>query len=87
VARASQAGNHARRPDAPRLVPNAGIAAFGHQIIRIIEFRRYARQVRLLEVERADGDLVLFSRWDLGTDPLDVLDALTAAGYAGGPQR
>jgi hypothetical protein len=31
----------------------------------------------------ADGGLVIFSRWDLGTDPLDVLDALTAAGYAG----
>jgi len=57
------------------------------KIIRIIEFRRYGRKVRLLEVETADGDLVLFSRWDLGTDPLDVLDALTAAGYAGGQQR
>ncbi|MCA2245126.1 MULTISPECIES: PH domain-containing protein [Mycobacterium] len=56
------------------------------KIIRIIEFRRYGRRVRLLEVEAADGDLVLFSRWDLGTDPLDVLDALTAAGYAGRSQ-
>ncbi|OBH06561.1 PH domain-containing protein [Mycobacterium sp. E1747] len=52
-------------------------------IIRITQFRRYGRQVRLLEVETADGGLVLFSRWDLGTDPLEVLDALTAAGYAG----
>jgi len=25
----------------------------------------------------------VFTRWDLGTDPLAVLDALTAAGYAG----
>jgi len=24
----------------------------------------------------------VLSRWDLGTDPLDVLDALTDAGYA-----
>ncbi|MFA1705672.1 PH domain-containing protein [Mycobacterium intracellulare] len=56
------------------------------KIIRIIEFRRYGRKVRLLEVETADGGLVLFSRWDLGTDPLDVLDALTAAGYAGRSQ-
>jgi len=56
------------------------------KIIRIIEFRRYGRKVRLLEVETADGDLVLFSRWDLGTDPVDVLDALTAAGYAGRQQ-
>lgn len=56
------------------------------KIIRIIEFRRYGRKVRLLEVETADGGLVLFSRWDLRTDPLDVLDALTAAGYAGRSQ-
>lgn len=53
------------------------------QIVRIIEFRRYGRKVRLLEVETAGGGLVLFSRWDLGTDPLEVLDALTEAGYAG----
>jgi Bacterial PH domain len=56
------------------------------KIIRITEFRRYARTVRLLEVETVNGDLVIFSRWDLGTNPLEVLDALTAAGYAG-PQR
>jgi Bacterial PH domain len=53
------------------------------KIIRITEFRRYGRKVRLLEVEMADDGLVLFSRWDLGTNPLEVLDALTAAGYAG----
>ena len=53
------------------------------KIIRIVEFRRYGRKVRLLEVETADDSLVLFSRWDLGTDPLEVLDALTDAGYAG----
>jgi hypothetical protein len=41
--------------------------------IRITEFRRIGRKVRLL----------VFTRWDLGTDPLEVLDALTAAGYAG----
>jgi len=57
------------------------------KIIRIIEFRRYGRKVRLLEIETADGELVLFSRWDLGTDPVEVLDALTNAGYAGRPQR
>ncbi len=53
------------------------------KIIRIVEFRRYGRKVRLLEVETVGDRLVLFSRWDLGTDPLEVLDALTAAGYAG----
>src|SRR6478752_3693211 len=43
------------------------------QIIRITEFRRLARKGRLL----------VSTRWDLGTDPLNVLDALTAAGYDG----
>ena len=56
------------------------------KIIRITEFRRYGRTVRLLEVETADDRLVLLSRWDLGTNPLEVLDALTAAGYAGRQQ-
>src|ERR1700761_5507474 len=53
------------------------------KIIRITEFRRLARKMRLLEVETADGGLVVLSRWDLGTEPVDVLDALTDAGYAG----
>ncbi len=57
------------------------------KIIRITEFRRYARTVRLLEVETVNGGLVLLSRWDLGADPLKVLDALTAAGYAGRKRR
>ena len=37
--------------------------------------------------KRPTAALVLFSRWDLGTDPLEVLDALTAAGYAGRHRR
>ena len=53
------------------------------KIIRITEFRRLARKVRLLEIDTTDGRLLVFTRWDLGTDPLNVLDALTAAGYAG----
>ena len=57
------------------------------KIIRLTEFRRYARKVRLLELETVNGGLVIFSRWDLGTEPLGVLDALTAAGYAGRPKR
>lgn len=61
-----------------RVVPKAAI-----DLIRITEFRRLARKVRLLEVDTIDGRLTVFSRWDLGVDPLDVLDALTAAGYAG----
>lgn len=52
--------------------------------VRITEFRRIGRKVRLLELDTAPDDhLLVFTRWDLGTDPLDVLDALTAAGYAG----
>ncbi|MGH3969694.1 MAG: PH domain-containing protein [Mycobacterium sp.] len=53
------------------------------KIVRITEFRRIGRKMRLLEIEAADGRLLIFSRWDLGVDPLDALDALTAAGYAG----
>ena len=53
------------------------------KLIRITEFRRIARKVRLLEIDTADDRLLVFTRWDLGTDPLDVLDALIAAGYAG----
>ncbi|MCV7258809.1 PH domain-containing protein [Mycobacterium shimoidei] len=54
------------------------------KIIRITEFRRIGRKVRLLEIDTVDGRLLIFSRWDLGTDPLEVLDALTEAGYAPG---
>lgn len=50
--------------------------------IRITEFRRIGRKVRLLEIETADDRLLILSRWDLGVEPLDVLDALTATGYA-----
>ena len=53
------------------------------KLIRITEFRRIARKVRLLEIDTTDDRLLVFTRWDLGTDPLNVLDALTAAGYAG----
>jgi hypothetical protein len=50
------------------------------ELIRITEFRRLARKVRLLEIDTVDDRLMVFTRWDLGTDPLSVLDALTAAG-------
>jgi hypothetical protein len=51
--------------------------------IRIAEFRRIGRTMRLLEINATDDRLLIFSRWDLGTDPLEVLDMLTASGYAG----
>jgi hypothetical protein len=60
-----------------RVVPKTAI-----DLVRITEFRRLERKVRLLEVDTTDGRLIVLSRWDLGTDPIHVLDALTAAGYA-----
>lgn len=54
------------------------------ELIRITEFRRWGRMVRLLEIDTVSGRLLVLSRWDLGADPLSVLDALTDAGYAGG---
>lgn len=52
--------------------------------VRITEFRRIGRRVRLLEIDTSDDRLLVLSRWDLGTDPLKVLDALTEAGFAPG---
>ncbi len=52
------------------------------ETIRITQFRRWGRTVRLLEIDTVTGQLFVISRWDLGGDPLDVLDALTDAGYA-----
>ena len=52
------------------------------KFIRITEFRRFGRKARLLEIDTTDDRLLIFTRWDLGGEPLDVLDALTAAGYA-----
>lgn len=49
--------------------------------IRITEFRRLARKQRLLEIDTTDDRLYIFTRWDLGTSPVEVLDALRAAGY------
>lgn len=52
------------------------------ELIRITEFRRFGRPVRLLEIDTHEPRLIVLSRWDLGGDPLPVLDALTTAGYA-----
>jgi len=51
--------------------------------IRITEFRRLGRKSQLLEIDTSDDSLLVLSRWDLGGDPLTVLDALTEAGYTG----
>ena len=50
-------------------------------LIRITEFRRIGRKTQLLEIETTADRLIVLSRWDLGTDPLSVLDALTDAGF------
>ena len=54
------------------------------KLIRITEFRRIGRKVRLLEIDTTGDRLLVLSRWDLGTDPLQVLDALSDAGFAPG---
>ena len=53
------------------------------ELIRITEFRRWGRKVRLLEIDTTADRLIVLGRWDLGGEPLEVLDALTEAGYAG----
>ena len=53
------------------------------ELIRITEFRRIGRKVRLLEIDTVDDRLIVLSRWDLGSRSAEVLDALTDAGYAG----
>ena len=53
------------------------------KLIRITEFRRIGRKMRLLEIDTVDDRLLVFTRWDLGTDPLHVLDALRLPAYAG----
>jgi hypothetical protein len=56
-------------------------------LVRITEFRRLGRKMRLLEIDSKDGQLVVLNRWDVGGDPIHVLDALIDAGYAGGSRR
>jgi hypothetical protein len=56
-------------------------------IVRITEFRRLGRKMRLLEIDSKDGQLVVLNRWDVGGDPINVLDALIDAGYAGRGRR
>lgn len=66
-----------------QVLPRAAV-----RLIRITEFRRIGRKVRLLEIESHDDRLLVLSRWDLGANPLDVLDSLTAAGFGSGrPDR
>ncbi len=55
--------------------------------VRIVRYPRLGRRVPMLEIDTLDpetGDerLMIFGRWDLGTDPRDVYDALAVHGLA-----
>ncbi len=51
--------------------------------LRVTEYQRIGRKHRLLEIETLDDALLILSRWDLGTDPREVFEVLSAAGYTG----
>ncbi|MFL0277991.1 PH domain-containing protein [Mycobacterium sp. SMC-19] len=51
--------------------------------LRVTEYQRIGRKHRLLEIETRDDQMLILSRWDLGTDPRDVFEVLSAAGYTG----
>ncbi|RVW02324.1 PH domain-containing protein [Rhodococcus spongiicola] len=52
--------------------------------IRIVRYPRLGRRVPMLEIDAIDPDgterLLIFGRWDLGTDPTVVFDALSVRG-------
>jgi hypothetical protein len=53
--------------------------------IRMVSYRRIGRKSAMLEVDvRHDNTerLLIFGRWDLGTNPHDVYDALVVNGFA-----
>lgn len=52
--------------------------------IRVIDLARFGRRVPHLEFDVRDGAgddrLIMLGRWDLGTDPVEVANALRASG-------
>ncbi|WP_278260907.1 PH domain-containing protein [Nocardia sp. AG03] len=53
--------------------------------IRMVSYRRLGRKSAMLEVDVRHNDterLLIFGRWDLGTNPHDVYDALVVNGFA-----
>lgn len=53
--------------------------------IRMVSYRRIGRKTAMLEVDVHHDDterLLIFGRWDLGTNPHDVYDALVVNGFA-----
>ncbi|MBC7303369.1 MAG: PH domain-containing protein [Nocardia sp.] len=53
--------------------------------IRMVAYRRIGRKSAMLEIDVRHDDserLLIFGRWDLGTNPHDVYDALVVNGFA-----
>ncbi|MDG3012898.1 PH domain-containing protein [Rhodococcus sp. D2-41] len=50
--------------------------------VRVTSYPRLGRRVKTLEIDAREPEdrLIVLSRWDLGTDPQDVYDALDGAG-------
>ncbi|RVW02075.1 PH domain-containing protein [Rhodococcus xishaensis] len=69
----------ATRLRGPRVYARGDIAR-----IRIVRYPRLGRRVPMLEIDAIDPDgterLLIFGRWDLGTDPTAVFDALSVRG-------
>ncbi len=52
--------------------------------IRMVSYRRIGRKTAMLEIDVRHDDaerLLIFGRWDLGTNPNDVYDALVVNGF------
>ncbi|MFE1594592.1 PH domain-containing protein [Nocardia sp. NPDC058705] len=52
--------------------------------IRMVSYRRIGRKTAMLEVDVRHDDterLLIFGRWDLGTNPHDVYDTLVVNGF------
>jgi hypothetical protein len=45
--------------------------------VRLVHTRRFGREVATVELD-AEADLVVLGRFDLGADPVDVVDAIRA---------
>ncbi|MEU8895206.1 PH domain-containing protein [Nocardia sp. NPDC048505] len=74
----------------PRLVVRSmfGASEYGRDQItraRLVSYRRLGRKMPMLEIDVDDHGterLLIFGRWDLGTRPEDVFDALVEHGLA-----
>ncbi|MFT3716494.1 MAG: PH domain-containing protein [Gordonia sp. (in: high G+C Gram-positive bacteria)] len=53
--------------------------------IESLDTRRLVFHAKQMLLEERDGRLTVFTRWDLGADPGDVVETLRAAGYPARP--